>query len=596
MRAVAVLAVIAYHYNLGPFKGGFLGVDIFFVISGYVITRRLNGYQSTFIPTLKDFYLKRAKRLLPASLSVILLTALFSRLLLPAISLHQIARESLAATFFLPNLYFAHEQNNYLNQGFDPSPYLHFWSLGVEEQFYLLWPLLLLVILRKKLMGIVLTLIVATCFALLLSRHNPVAAFYQPWMRAWEFLAGAVLVFLTSIKGKALQWAALLLGWGGILLSALFISTSHPTPGLTTMIPVFSTVLVIAAASKFSFHHWLVHIGDISYSLYLVHWPLFIILTSRYQGLNVFERILMGFGALLISSLMYKYIETPLRSAKRIARLQLFAIPIALVALLSVGVLESGASAHTGNIRISREVPILYSDGCHLSFGNATPKAGCLFGDTSSSVNVLLVGDSHAAMHFPGINLLAQKNHWRLITFTKSSCPAAQLSIIRASQLDSACIAWEKNLAKEFLRFRAKYIFLAGATEQNYLLSKDSLSSAAGFQVVLSEALASGAKPVLLSETPYPGVDSPSCILRNLKNPAACDLAPPHSTTTRDWMAVALAKGAIVFDPTSYLCKANRCPAVFNNANVYRDASHITIATSLRMEPFIARQLAQSAP
>ena len=153
LRAVAVLAVIAYHYSIGPFKGGFLGVDIFFVVSGYVITRRLSQYQTGFFATLHDFYLRRAKRLLPSSLLVAATTALFSRIFLPSISLAQIARESLATIFFVPNLFFAHEQNNYLNQGLDPSPYLHYWSLGVEEQFYLLWPLIVLVILRKRIFG-----------------------------------------------------------------------------------------------------------------------------------------------------------------------------------------------------------------------------------------------------------------------------------------------------------------------------------------------------------------------------------------------------------------------------------------------------------
>ena len=595
LRAVAVLLVIAYHYNIGPVKGGFLGVDIFFVISGFVITQRLLGYHGSFLNSLHDFYLKRAKRLLPSSLLVIALTAIFARILLPAISLHQIAKESLAASLFVPNLYFAHQQNNYMNQGMDPSPYLHFWSLGVEEQFYLLWPLLLLVIFRKRLLWIIITLPSSVVISFLLTHQNAISGFYQPWTRAWEFIAGALLVFIPSGLTPKLKGFTACLGWGGVAISALSISSSQQTPGFTTIAAVLSAALVIYANAPISAKTGLPYIGNISYTLYLVHWPLFVILTSRYSGLNLTERCLIAFGATALAGFIYRYFENPLRFQTSANKLWQFGLGVIVVAIASFTILDTGASAQSGKISISREEPILYADGCHLGPDISTPKPNCFFGDTSSKSVVILVGDSHAAMHFPGLNLLAQHNHWKLLALTKSSCPAAELTTIAAGKIDTACIAWEKNLPALFQRYHAQYIFLAGATEHTYPLADTSqaysLAYGKGFTTILDAAIASGAQPVLLSDTSWPGTDSPSCIVRNSSHLQKCALTPPHSAATAAVKAIALANGAIVIDSSSILCTNGICPAVFGNTNVYRDYSHISVATSLRLEPFYAHSL-----
>jgi peptidoglycan/LPS O-acetylase OafA/YrhL len=589
LRGAAVLAVIAFHYRLGGISGGFLGVDIFFVLSGFVITQRLMGFEGNLRKSLQDFYLKRAKRLLPTAWLVVLLTAIFARIALPSIALAQIARESLATSLFIPNLFFAHEQNNYLNQGLDPSPYLHYWSLGVEEQFYLLCPLIMLLLLRKRAKGVAVTLILATLATLTLGQNDLLTAFYQPWFRAWEFLAGALIFFIPPLTNSLLKVGVALMGWAGLIASITLIDSAHADPGITTLFPIISTCFVLVAALSFSRGSGLIYLGNISYVLYLIHWPLFIILTSRYPGLNAIERSLIFFAAVSISALISKYFESPLRRSRKISSLRSFALPMALVALISFGALQSGASASSGSLKISRAAPILYQDGCHLSFNQSTPKAGCFFGDLTSSTLIILVGDSHAAMHFPGINLLAEKNHWKLLALTKSSCPAAIINTIRAGKVDRACATWQRNLPTLFMENRAKYILMAGATEEGYVLTKQSPRYPEGFSLLLDAALRSGATPVLLSDTPYPGVDSPSCLLRHLKNFNACDPLPPHSTTTQAVAAIAESKGALVLRPELLLCKGGRCAAVFHQENVYRDSSHISIGTSLRLEALIAQ-------
>ena len=150
LRGFSILVVLLYHAQFGWLRGGFLGVDIFFVISGFVITSKLMEGEGTFGKQIKEFYIRRAKRILPASLTVTLLTSIFAILFLPAISRSRFSLEALSSALFSANLNFARVGNDYLNQSLDPSPFLHYWSLGVEEQFYLLWPVLFLLIYRKK--------------------------------------------------------------------------------------------------------------------------------------------------------------------------------------------------------------------------------------------------------------------------------------------------------------------------------------------------------------------------------------------------------------------------------------------------------------
>ena len=187
LRGFSVLAVLLFHLQLTQFKGGFLGVDIFFVISGFVITERLAKSEGSFKSQIIDFYQRRAKRILPASLFVIALTALLARLFLAPISLKRFGLDGIATTFFAGNLRFSAEGNDYLTQSMSPTPYLHYWSLGVEEQFYLLWPILFLLFFKAHRKLVLPLFAIATIFALWYTHIAAVNSFYLPFSRAWEF-------------------------------------------------------------------------------------------------------------------------------------------------------------------------------------------------------------------------------------------------------------------------------------------------------------------------------------------------------------------------------------------------------------------------
>ena len=150
LRGVSVLLVIFYHYNIGGFKGGFLGVDIFFVISGFVITQKIATGSGSVRAQLLSFYQSRARRILPVSLLSLLGIAIASSFLLSPLNLHQYMVEGIGVLLTIPNLIFLNQNTDYLSQSLDPSPFLHFWSLGIEEQFYLVWPLLFLLFLRNR--------------------------------------------------------------------------------------------------------------------------------------------------------------------------------------------------------------------------------------------------------------------------------------------------------------------------------------------------------------------------------------------------------------------------------------------------------------
>ena len=240
-RSVAVLLVIAYHLKI--VKGGFLGVDIFFVISGFVITQNLSTASGSTGQKLKAFYLRRAKRILPSSLAVILLTALLSRFFLAPIYQSRFKIDALWSTLMGANIGFGLHNLDYLQATTSPSPYLHYWSLGVEEQFYIIWPLIFFAFFalqRKKITWLIPPFIL---MALISTNIWPVFSFYLPSSRAFQFLFGAALVGLGRAKKLNAWWA--IVGWVGIFSSAFLISDSIANPNLYSLIPTLSTALVI---------------------------------------------------------------------------------------------------------------------------------------------------------------------------------------------------------------------------------------------------------------------------------------------------------------------------------------------------------------
>ena len=294
LRAVAVIAVLLFHVGLPGVPGGFIGVDVFYVISGFLITGLLvRELRATSTVDLVTFYARRLRRLLPAALVVIGVTLVASWAVLSRLRFPEVAGDAAASALYVSNLRFAEQATDYLAAHESPSPYLHFWSLAVEEQFYLFWPLLLLVgarLLSLARLGLLLALVALGSFGLSLVWTDTEApwAFFSLPTRAWELAVGALIAVgalrLPRRSPEPLAIGLVTAGLGLIVIACVVIDDSTPYPGMAALLPVVGTALVIIGGSATSAgpSRWLSAsvprwLGRISYSLYLWHWPILVL-------------------------------------------------------------------------------------------------------------------------------------------------------------------------------------------------------------------------------------------------------------------------------------------------------------------------------
>ena len=569
LRGFSILVVFLYHAQFGWLKGGFLGVDIFFVISGFVITSKLMEGEGSFGKQIKEFYLRRAKRILPASLTVTLLTSLFAIFFLPAISHSRFSIEALSSALFSANLNFARVGNDYLNQSLDPSPFLHYWSLGVEEQFYLLWPVLFLLLFRTRKNLLLPTLLGTAVFGIWYTAISPVNSFYLPFSRFWEFFAGIILAmnphFVLPIR---LRKFAAFVGWGIITFSVFWVSVNDATPGATTIIATIGAMVVLLARIEVKPQLILPWLGDYSFSLYLVHWPIVVYFLDRNNKLTGQNKLAIILLALALSIALTQFVEKPFRFKKKLSlSLPKWGVVILASSILSYGALAASA---TNTVKIDRTLPATYGDGCHLKFGVSWPLKECAFGDVTSHKEIILAGDSHAAQWFPALEKIAKSRKLKLVNLTKSSCPATTLETSRNGKFDSSCAIFQVKLITRINQDRPLYVFLSDFTEYQYPLRKNVGSYDQAWTDGLSKFLSQISPPVVfLGDTP-----KPTSALGNF--PAV------RSSITLKTQELVKRLGIRYIDTSSWLCDST-CKNSFMGANTYRDSSHISVSTSLNL-------------
>jgi len=584
LRGFSVLAVLLFHLQLKGFKGGFLGVDIFFVISGFVITERLSRSEGSFKSQIIDFYQRRAKRILPASLFVIALTALLTRVFLAPISLKRFGFDGIATTFFAGNIRFAAQGNNYLSQSLSPTPYLHYWSLGVEEQFYLLWPILFLLFFRARKKLVLPLFLIATIFALWYTHVAAVNSFYLPFSRAWEFLAGIVVALLAPRAPRGGKLLAIG-GWIAVLASVLFIGTNLAIPGITTLIPVAGAMAILIARSTFAWEPILAWFGEISFSIYLIHWPLVVIALSRYQGLSRTLQALIALGSVFIGYLISHVIETPFRYREKLSlslpRWGISLIAIAALLFATTNLVSTTAASSKFSIDLSE--PIIYKDKCHLDFGIAKPVSPCFYGDLHSSKVVVLTGDSHAAQWFDALNAVALKQHWKVLALTKSSCPASFLPTVRNGSPDTTCAQWQRYIAARIKTLQPSKVIVTAYSEYRYLLVQAGSypSLYAKGQTDFLHALGLPAASIYyIEDTPHPSHPVTDCLSKNPHSTGFCDFPLTRSHATLSTRAAVTASGVHYLNFSNIFCPLNNCLASYLGHNTYRDGSHISVSTS----------------
>lgn len=338
LRAVAVLAVVLFHAGVPGVGGGFIGVDVFFVVSGFLITGLLwREVAAGGTVRVARFYGARARRLLPAAATVLVATAVASAVLLPPLQARTVLGDGIASALYVGNYRFALQGTDYLNAGAPPSPFQHYWSLGVEEQFYLVWPALIVGVAwllrrgarRAGPAALVLTVVAAASFAVSLAwtENWPSWAFFSLPSRAWELAAGGLVALTVGAWRQLPRWSAAVAGWGGLALivaSCVQVEEATPYPGTAALLPVLGTALVVGAgcAAPLSGVGRLLSVpamrsvGRLSYSWYLWHWPVLVlapVLIGAPLGLaGRLAMVLLSFG---LAILTLHLIENPARYA-----------------------------------------------------------------------------------------------------------------------------------------------------------------------------------------------------------------------------------------------------------------------------------------
>ena len=452
LRAIAVLSVLAFHAFPRLLPGGFIGVDVFFVISGYLISTILFDNLAKGSFSFAQFYVRRIRRIFPALLLVLAACLVASWFLLLADDYRALGRHVVAGAAFISNLLLWRE-SGYFDQAASLKPLLHLWSLGIEEQFYLLWPLTLWLAWRARsrpLWVVLLCLAASFAWSLWLTQADAVAAFYSPLARLWELLVGAALAAArsggpsgTSGRGRAELLAdprvrhftslagAILLGVG------LFgLDPSQPFPGWRALLPVLGAAALIAAGPdafanrRVLARRAMVVVGLISYPLYLWHWPLLAYLNIHYAGVPpVSARVAALCAAFALAAVTYQWVEKPLRFGRRPHRkVAALATAMTAVAGLAMVVIANDGFASRFPDPVARYADYQYDFRKDARVGtcwlrNRQPIDGyakeCI--DQGTAPLLVIWGDSHAARLYPGLRAVFGKR-MRLAQFTRNAC------------------------------------------------------------------------------------------------------------------------------------------------------------------------------
>jgi peptidoglycan/LPS O-acetylase OafA/YrhL len=591
LRALAAILVLLFHAKFLP--GGFIGVDIFYVISGFLITGLLLKELTTSGKiSLKDFYLRRSKRLLPASFLVLFITAIVAWLFLPPISRGSIGRDLIATTLYVSNYLFAWWENDYQNLNATPSPFIHYWSLAVEEQFYIFWPVFIIALAklkgsRKFLVGFWSVTVVTFALGAWLTVIAPIWAFYSLPTRAWELSIGALIALLPKLQKQTRVTAVC--GLASLLVSMIWFSETTAFPGFYALLPVLGTAALLSSIGNWpasikllATNRIALWLGKISYPLYLWHWPVLVLpiaLLSR--DLQVRERLVALLVTVLFADLTHRFVEEPFRvkeiKPRRLIRLVGLAMVVSTI--LGIGIIKTTTSAilidgKQITLASIESRPALYDDGCHLNYHESTLSI-CEYGKLDSTSTVVLYGDSHAAQWFPAVRALADQKGFKFISLTKSACPS--IAVTRASigafQM-SNCAQWRKNAIKRITEAKPDLV----------ILSSFEHFSPEGDSRKVEQWWANGSKEsyrilqpltpklVYILDTPKPERDIPDCL----------------ASTRADKCLANSEKGLPqvadfdLIDPTSWLCEES-CPAIVRGNVAYRDASHISVAASLEL-------------
>lgn len=597
LRAVAVLLVVLYHCGIPGIRGSYVGVDVFFVISGFLITRHLvQEYARTGSLSLSGFYARRIKRLLPSALVVAGATVLLSRFFGPPLQAVSVARDGLFSTFYLMNYRLADLGVDYQHAGGPVSPLQHYWSLSVEEQFYLCWPLLILLVARCARRRWAPTILVLTAvvvagslvISVVLTIANAPLAYFALQTRGWELGVGALVAAAVPLLVRVQRhpWVAAwtgLLGWAGLALIAgagVVFTAATPFPGTAAAVPVVGAALVLVSglARPGSAERLLgspvpTLMGRVSYGWYLWHWPLLVLAPSMLgRSVGWLGNLVVAGVAFALAVITNVSIEQVAARSRR-GRRYWFLVGAALSAAVSVlatlvivlpqaSLADSGPAPALDLARVDAaqlsgqleaaydspavpanltpslttavdDVPPTTADGCNAAFLTVVAPP-CVFGDPNGSRTVVLFGDSHAEQWFGALQKIAVSHGWRLISWTKAACPLAEV-LLYSDQLHrpfTECPAWRSGTLQRIIALHPDLIIASGSDA----LPGPSYANAqwaAQTAATVSKLQQGATRVVYLADIPAPPVNVPLCLAGNVGAPAHCQFTrTPTSDVT----------------------------------------------------------------
>jgi peptidoglycan/LPS O-acetylase OafA/YrhL len=646
LRAIAIVLVVAAHAGIPGFSGGFVGVDIFFVLSGFLITGLLTReLESTGTIAFSMFYARRFRRLLPALLLMLTVASLAGTLLLAPNEQRSQAMSAASAAFWMSNFFFGLADIGYFSPGAETNIFLHTWSLGVEEQFYLVWPLLMLLTLRLsgasgssqhlRLLGRVMAMIFLVSLALCVAWtwRDASLAFYMMPARAWQFALGALVYFSSLDAGASGETStsgdrqsqglnpqlANLLGWLGfvqIAIAVILMSRGVPYPGVAALLPSFGAAVLLAvggmapsnSASRLISLRPMQSIGHFSYTWYLWHWPVLVLGAISLPINSLPYRIALAAASALLAALAYRFVEVPIRRNAWIVRKPSLAVvsAIAVMGIASVAAIRwdvwaadsLNGAAQRRFILARRDAPSIYSMGCDDWYRSNDVKP-CTFGPADAPHTAVMMGDSIGLQWFPAVHTIYTRAGWHLIVLTKSSCPMVDEPIFypRIGRIYNECDEWRDKALKEIVRINPDIVLLGSTYTYNF--SEDQWRN--GTARIIGKIATHAGQIRILRSTPVLPFDGPSCLARmswfqsSILPERQCASAVDMERGDGVFQALKEATRGIgnsrVIDMTDAICPDGICRAERNGMIVFRDSQHMTASFAKTLMPQLEREL-----
>jgi peptidoglycan/LPS O-acetylase OafA/YrhL len=622
LRTIAVGTVIMFHGKLGILPGGFVGVDVFFVISGFLISSILLGEIAHGRFSLAGFYERRIRRILPALMAVLLAVMAAGALLYPPQDYVLLAKSAKAAALFYANFFF-NGQAGYFAPDAETQPLLHTWSLAVEEQFYLLAPLFLWGIARFarawQIALVVLAFAVSLAFSIAGATTEESSAFYLPHTRAFELMLGMMLAMglFPQLSGR---WAAETVGAIGLVLIAyavLFFSHATPFPGTAALVPCVGAALIIASGagqttvvSRILSTPPMVFTGKISYSLYLWHWPIFVFAEYHYGDLSIVDRVGLIVAAYLLSVLTYWFVEQPARrKTPALTRTRIFAAGLAALVtaygLTQLVIGTRGLPQRLGPEIAAFDVAVRKNRGltpCPENEAWIASTSECLIGaKTPGGPAFLLWGDSHARVLSSTMATIAETTGIKgLVVFRGGCAPflADAGSLFDTRNCRETVQQVETLLkGKDFgnIVLAARWAgYAEGGSYRNGKwapsgfdlgdVAKNRAAFAAALTATVDKILASGRTVTIVGPVPDLRLNPPDTMIRAMMRGTTPDLTSPFAEFRARQAAVlgtlarlAQRPGVRVVYPHESLCDAEICRTVDGAMPLYTDDNHLGV-------------------